>query len=62
MNEKEELIKAAANVIIEPIINLIDNDPHMWSTRPCPTCKAISSMIGRPFGCIKKRIELNKGN
>ena len=51
---KEEVIKAATYVLIEPILSLIYNDPHQWSTRPCSTCKAITSIVGRPFGCILK--------
>ncbi len=30
---------------------LIEEDPHQWSSRPCQTCRAISNLIGRPFGC-----------
>jgi len=54
MKETEDIIKAAVNIIMDPILELIQNDPHQWSTRPCQTCKAISSMIGKPFGCVKK--------
>lgn len=31
---------------------LLQKDGHQWSTRPCSTCQAVSSLIGRPFGCI----------
>jgi len=37
---------------INPVLDLIQGDPHAWSTRPCQTCKAVSLIIGRPFGCI----------
>jgi len=53
MNE-EKIIRAAVNIIVEPILALIQNDPHQWSIRPCSTCEAITSIIGKPFGCILK--------
>lgn len=31
--------------------NLIQEDPHQWSKRPCSTCESISSIIDQPFGC-----------
>lgn len=35
---------------------LIENDPHTWSDeRPCQTCSAVSALIGRPFGCVRKQ-------
>ncbi len=30
---------------------LIEADPHQWSSRPCQTCRAVSLLIGRDFGC-----------
>lgn len=53
MMNNEEIIKAAVQVFTEAILNIIQNDPHGWSTRPCTSCQTISSMIGRPFGCYK---------
>lgn len=41
--------------VAEVIARLVEGDPHQWSTRPCATCKAISSLLDRPFGCYKKR-------
>jgi hypothetical protein len=61
MNKNEEIIKAAVNIIVESILNLIQDDPHLWSTRPCSTCRTISSIIGKPFGCSLKAIQANKG-
>lgn len=61
----EQIIKAAVNVIIKPILRLLQDDPHQWSTRPCSTCKAITSMIGESFGCTKwheDRVKLEKEN
>lgn len=50
----EEIIQAAANVMLKTVLKLIQDDPHQWSKRPCSTCRAISSIIGEPFGCILK--------
>lgn len=54
--EKEDLIRAAVNVVMEPIIRLLEVDGHTFSTRPCQTCRAISSILGKPFGCSKKAL------
>ena len=59
MKEYDDIIKSAVNIIMQPILQLIEGDPHQWSTRPCSTCKAISLMIGKPFGCVKKAKEKN---
>ncbi len=49
--EIDDVIKAAVKVITEPMLRLLQDDPHQWSDRPCPTCRPISSMIGADFGC-----------
>ena len=51
--KEEDIIRAAVIVLMGPVIDLIQNDPHQWSTRPCSTCQAITSIIGKPFGCIR---------
>ncbi len=35
----------------EKVADLWEHDPHQWSTRPCPTCREITAIIGRKFGC-----------
>ena len=52
MNEKE-IIQAAAQILIDPVLNLLQEDAHSWSDRPCGTCRAISSIVGKPFGCYE---------
>ena len=49
-----EVIQAAARVLVEVVTGLIQNDPHQWSSRPCPTCSAVSTILGKPFGCLTK--------
>lgn len=51
MTTPEELIKAAARVLMDSVLQLIQDDPHMWSDRPCPTCRTISSIVEHKFGC-----------
>lgn len=47
-----DLLSAAVNRITEPVLRLIQEDPHQWSTRTCQTCRTISSLIDKPFGCV----------
>jgi hypothetical protein len=47
----EQTIRAAVKVVTKPILELIEKDPHQWSSRPCSTCQTISGLVGRPFGC-----------
>jgi hypothetical protein len=51
--ESKEIIQVAVNIVIGPILSLLQEDPHQWSERGCNTCKTISGMIGRPFGCYE---------
>lgn len=39
----------------ETIARLVEADPHQFSTRPCPTCRPVSQLLGRAFGCDAKR-------
>jgi hypothetical protein len=54
-HQMKQLLTATLAVHTEVILRLIEADPHQWSSRPCPTCRAISGIIDRPFGCVKKR-------
>lgn len=49
--------------ILYAILDLLQADPHQWSSRPCPTCRAITLLAARPFGCLlhaKKEREENQ--
>jgi hypothetical protein len=37
---------------ISPAFKLLQEDPHQWSSRGCPTCRAVSALIGQDFGCV----------
>lgn len=45
------IVRAAANVLAGAALQLIQDDPHQWSERSCQTCRAVGSIIGKPFGC-----------
>ena len=49
----EDVIKAAARVLVGAVLDLLQEDNHNWSERGCGTCRAISSIVGRPFGCYE---------
>lgn len=49
--EVRAVIQAAASLMLDAATNLLQTDPHQWSTRPCSTCRTISGLVGRPFGC-----------
>lgn len=36
----------------DEILALIRDDPHEASPRPCPTCRKITAITGRPFWCL----------
>ena len=53
--DQEYAMDLVKKILLKPILNLLENDPHQWSTRPCSTCETISQVIEEPFGCVKKR-------
>ena len=57
--EASQLVRAAASVIADAVNDAIFMDPHQWSARPCPTCRVISAMTRKPFGCDRYRLALD---
>ena len=55
--EQISAIEFVRTMLLNPVLNLIESDPHQWSNRPCPTCRSISVIIGQKFGCEKLRIK-----
>lgn len=45
-------VQLAAGVVVAAILDLLQVDPHQWSTRPCGTCRTISALASRDFGCV----------
>jgi len=55
----EPVVKPACEqyqLLIDALVNILNEDGHQWSTRPCPTCRVITAVIGKPFGCDKRRL------
>ena len=52
-----QAIKESARIIVEAAMELLYKDGHHWSERPRPTCNAITSLIGKDFGCVRYRKE-----
>lgn len=52
MSSEESPIKLAVEYVFGVVLDLLQADPHQWSTRPCSTCQAISKIVSRPFGCV----------
>jgi hypothetical protein len=54
-NDFGETVKAVTKVamamVVQPILRVLQGDPHYWSERPCGTCRTITSLAGEPFGC-----------
>lgn len=59
-DEAKQIVKAAASVLLEAVTDAIEQDSHCWSDRPCDTCRLVSTIIGKPFGCIRKAQEQRK--
>ena len=55
------VVKAAVIVVMEAAMDLIQRDPHQWGTRPCQTCRAVTALLGKPFGCIRWQQENKEG-
>lgn len=45
--------RIAALVIVEAALLVIEGDPHQFSKRPCESCRAVSLLVGRLFGCSR---------
>ena len=46
-------LRAAGRILFDVAADLIYEDSHHWSTRPCSTCQAITAIMSKPFGCIR---------
>ena len=48
----EQIMDVAVKKVMVPVLALLQNDNHAWSKRPCSTCRAVTSIVGEPFGCV----------
>jgi hypothetical protein len=61
LSDEKQIVQAAASVLIDAALRLLQEDPHRWSDRPCPTCRSVSEIAGKPFGCVLYSLQKNKG-
>ncbi len=38
---------------LETAFGVIEIESHQFEAQPCPTCKVVSKLIDRPFGCFR---------
>ena len=41
--------------LLEAVLRIVESDPHVHGTRPCESCRTISGLMERPFGCGTRR-------
>ncbi len=56
-DDTKQVIRAAAGIIVDAALGLIQADGHQWSDRPCSTCETVSNLLGKPFGCCKYALD-----
>jgi hypothetical protein len=57
VSETSEAVRAAATLILDAALRVLDGDGHQWSSRPYETCRFISSLYEKPFGCSRVAME-----
>ena len=50
----EEVIRAAAQVLMDAVLRALDDDQHEFGSRGCATCRFVSQMAGWDFGCVRR--------
>ena len=53
MNDVEDIMKTGMFIFVNSVLRQLQDDPHQWSDRPCPTCCAVSAIVHKPFGCYE---------
>ena len=48
-------LSKAVRLVFGTALKIIEQDPHQFSARSCASCRTVSELIGRPFGCEKRR-------
>jgi hypothetical protein len=56
-------VKLANTVqLAEVVARLFESDPHPFSMRSCQTCRSITALLGRSFGCVARAAESEAAN
>lgn len=58
-SKAEGPVDDAGQRVLGHVLDLIQGDPHLWSKRPCPTCRTISEICGKPFGCTARALAVD---
>jgi len=45
--------QSVERTLLNQTLEMMSNDMHTVSSRPCQTCKFISNVLGQPYGCYK---------
>lgn len=46
---------ASDSGVAAAVAGALEADPHTFSSRPCQTCRLVSGLLGRDFGCVAKK-------
>jgi hypothetical protein len=39
-------------VLLDAVLGALEVDGHVYGSRPCQTCRFVSGVAGRSFGCV----------
>ena len=53
VTEADVVLDAAVARLMKAVTNMLQEDGHPWSARPCETCRNVSAILGYDFGCVK---------
>ena len=57
IEQQKKEMSASVSLLMDAVLNLLQYDNHHWGESPCPTCRPITTIIGKPFGCYQYAIE-----
>lgn len=60
-DEVKKVIQEAAQMLMDAVLRILQEDPHSWSDRPCESCRTISSIVNKPFGCYEYKRRKDAG-
>lgn len=46
--------------LLNEALRALELDSHNWSPRGCTTCRAITTALGRPFGCDNPEVNRSR--
>ena len=58
MASADEIVQAAARVVVNAALRALDGDIHEYGTRGCETCRFVTQIAGWDFGCVRRYKEV----